>query len=273
MKVKPSVIMMLIATICTFSCEDNDEKIEISLIQVSPGSATISIGETQQFTATPRDNDGNEIDIDVNWFSDNDSVAEVDDNGLAVGISAGGVGIFAMKEGIIGGAALIVMAHPLVGTWDFTNMEQSSVYLAAENIPIFGLAEGDTIWAGSVGWAEFSALGVNAEVIIQVDGNFLLEGDLPVANDTLGFTPDIIHLVDTGIWEHDETAGTFILDGELYDFGGLLTLDDPDNPTIMTLAYVEMYTNLEKVLQFSGYFYDVLLHEYSYTILELTKQP
>ncbi len=162
---------------------------------------------------------------------------------------------------------------PLVGTWNMSNMEQSSIYTASADITTLGFAAGDTVASGGMVWAEFSALGVNAEVVVKDDGTFTLAGNLPSANDTLGVAPNIIPLTDSGIWTHDETAGTFVLDGGLYDLGGVLTLDDPDDPTTMTLIYSELDEDLNKVLPVAGVgYFDVVLDESSTTTLGFTKE-
>ncbi|MFH1852149.1 MAG: hypothetical protein ABIA75_07390 [Candidatus Neomarinimicrobiota bacterium] len=161
----------------------------------------------------------------------------------------------------------------LVGTWTMTNMAQNSVYTAATAIAALGFAEDDTVASGGMVWAQFSALGVDAEVVVKDDGTFTLSGHLPSANDTLGIAPTIIPLTDSGTWTHDETVGSFILNGGLYDLGGLLTLDDPDNPTTMTLVYSELDEDLVKVLPVTGVgYFTVTLDEHSTTTLGFTKQ-
>ncbi|MBC8400882.1 MAG: hypothetical protein H8E14_05280 [Candidatus Marinimicrobia bacterium] len=164
---------------------------------------------------------------------------------------------------------------PLVGTWTMSNMEQSSTYLAAEDAVTqgYGFAIGDTIGSGAMVWAQFSELGVNADVVVKDDDTFTLVGNLPSANDTLGVAPTIVPLTDSGVWTHDETAGTFILDGGLYDLGGVLTLDDPDDPTTMTLVYSELDEDLAKVVVHPTYGdLNVLIDEHSATTLGFTKQ-
>lgn len=162
---------------------------------------------------------------------------------------------------------------PLVGTWAMSNMEQAAVYTAAADITALGFAEGDPVATGGMVWAQFSALGVEAEVVVKDNGEFTLVGSLPQANDTLGVAPTIVALTDAGTWTHDETAGTFILDGSLYDLGGLLTLDDPDDPTTMTLVYSELDADLTRVLPVAGVgYFTVLLDEHSTTTLGFTKE-
>jgi len=163
--------------------------------------------------------------------------------------------------------------HPLVGTWTMDNMSQTSVFVAAVDLAALGFAEGDTIASGGLTWAEFSALGVNASVIVNDDNTFTLNGNLPTANDTLGVAPSIIPLTDEGTWEAAEDLSTFLLDGALYDLGGLLTVDDENDPTDMGLAYSEIDTSLAKVLPVAGVgYFDILVDEHSSTVLGFVRE-
>ena len=163
--------------------------------------------------------------------------------------------------------------HPLVGTWTMDNMSQTSVFVAAVDLAALGFAEGDTIASGGLTWAEFSALGVSASVIVNDDNTFTLTGSLPTANDTLGVAPSIIPLTDGGTWEAAEDLSTFLLDGALYDLGGLLTVDDMDDPTDMGLAYSEIDTSLARVLPVAGVgYFDILVDEHSSTVLGFVRE-
>ncbi|MCP5495770.1 MAG: Ig-like domain-containing protein [Leptospiraceae bacterium] len=86
----------------------------LSSISVSPGSATIVAGTTQQFTATGIYSDGTSQDITdvVSWSSANEVIAMASNisgnNGLTYGDSAGTVGITATLDGVSGSANLTV---------------------------------------------------------------------------------------------------------------------------------------------------------------------
>jgi uncharacterized protein YjdB len=60
-------------------------------IAVAPGTATLSVGDTQQFTATAYYSDGSSKDVtsEVVWASAKDGVATIDNAGLASGKDAG----------------------------------------------------------------------------------------------------------------------------------------------------------------------------------------
>lgn len=130
--------------------------------------------------------------------------------------------------------------HPLVGTWDMSNMEQSSTYYAdTDDYTLYGINRGDALGAGAMTWTEFSALGVSATIDLKDDFTFTLSGYLPVSSDTLGFAPSIVPLNDLGTWEAAADLSTLLIDGGIYDLGGALTLDDQDNPTVISMYYTE----------------------------------
>ncbi len=131
---------------------------------------------------------------------------------------------------------------PLVGEWVMSNMEQSSTYVAADSITALGYGPGTPLGSGSMVWAQFSALGVSATVNLKEDNTFTLTGNLPVANDTLGFAPSIVPLNDQGTWTAATDYSTLLIDGGLYDLGGALTMDDPTNPTELSMVYSQVDT-------------------------------
>lgn len=81
----------------------------VASIGVAPTTASISVGDKQQFTATLKDAAGNVLTgRPVTWMSGAPSVATVDNSGVATGIGAGSVVIIASAEGKQGTADLDV---------------------------------------------------------------------------------------------------------------------------------------------------------------------
>ena len=76
-------------------------------ISVTPISATIEEGQTQQFIATGSFDDGSTADLTstATWASSYSAVATVDASGLATGIAAGTTGITATQDGFTSNAA------------------------------------------------------------------------------------------------------------------------------------------------------------------------
>ena len=85
-------------------------------LAVSPSTAVIPLGTTQQFQAIATYTDGTTQDLTTSatWSSDTKSVALVSSNGLASGIGIGGANITATASGVSGCRALTVGPPALV---------------------------------------------------------------------------------------------------------------------------------------------------------------
>jgi len=162
--------------------------------------------------------------------------------------------------------------HILTGTWDLSNMEQTSSYSVAAG-DVSGMPPGMPLGSGTVDWTGFQALGVAATVVLENDFTFTLSGMLPSANDTLGANPNIVTLNDLGTWTAAEDMSTLLIDGGLYDIGGMATYDDIDAPTTISLAYADTSESMKVVYNsLAGIFMDVLVQDASSTVLGFTKQ-
>ena len=81
-------------------------------ITVAPATASVAVGQTQQFTATANYSDGTTANLTstVVWKSGNNKVAAVNNAGLAKGIASGTATITASQMGKSGTATLTVIA-------------------------------------------------------------------------------------------------------------------------------------------------------------------
>src|SRR5204863_239008 len=87
--------------------------VPVASVAVTPASATIQVGQTQQLAATLKDASGNTLSgRAVSWSSSNSSVASVSSSGLVTGIAAGSAVITATSEGKSGRATLTLVAPP-----------------------------------------------------------------------------------------------------------------------------------------------------------------
>ncbi len=82
----------------------------LSSLAVSPATASIQAGESQQFTATAKYNDGSTADVSstVTWTVNSSSIASVSKSGLVTASAAGSVTVTASLNGMTGSAALTV---------------------------------------------------------------------------------------------------------------------------------------------------------------------
>ena len=82
----------------------------VGSIEVQPLEATLEPGGTQQYVAIVSDLHGNPMSADVVWSSSNESVAAVDQSGLATAVGEGTAIITATAEFVSGSATLTVEA-------------------------------------------------------------------------------------------------------------------------------------------------------------------
>ncbi len=122
--------------------------VPVAIVSVTPTSASIPAGRTQQFTATPLDAQGNPLSGRViSWLSGAPTVATVDQTGLATGIGVGSAVIIATVEGQQGTVTLNVTAvsvaavnvTPNAGTLQIGNSLQLAASITdAAGVPIPG---------------------------------------------------------------------------------------------------------------------------------------
>jgi Big-like domain-containing protein len=131
--------------------------IPVASVSVSPPSATLSLGATQQLSAVTKDSAGNTLTGRVvTWSSSNPTVATVSVSGLGTAIAAGSATITATSEGKNGTSAITVQAPPPVS--------HAGYYVAPTGSPIgdgsaarpwdlatalarpLAVQPGDTIW-------------------------------------------------------------------------------------------------------------------------------
>jgi len=88
--------------------------VPVASVVVAPGSGTLRIGTSAQFSATTKDSAGNTLTgRAVTWSSSAPGVASVSANGLVNGVSAGSVTITASSEGKSGTSSVTVTVVPV----------------------------------------------------------------------------------------------------------------------------------------------------------------
>jgi FG-GAP-like repeat/Bacterial Ig-like domain (group 2)/FG-GAP repeat len=85
--------------------------VTLQSISVSPQNSAVSVGQTQQFTATGKYSDGSTQSLtSVTWSSNTATVGTISSSGLAMGVAAGTTTIGASSGGISGSTMLTVNA-------------------------------------------------------------------------------------------------------------------------------------------------------------------
>src|SRR5881398_3048948 len=88
--------------------------VPVASVTVSPGTASVQVGQTVQLTATSKDASGNPLSgRPVSWGSSNTAVATVSGSGLVTGVTAGAATITATSEGQSGTATITVSTVPV----------------------------------------------------------------------------------------------------------------------------------------------------------------
>src|SRR3989454_9034300 len=88
--------------------------VPVASVALTPATATIQVGQTQQLAATLKDASGNTLSgRAVSWSSATPSVASVSGSGLVTGITVGSATLAATSEGQSGTAAIAVTTIPV----------------------------------------------------------------------------------------------------------------------------------------------------------------
>lgn len=96
----------------------NDPEYTPTAIVVSPSDVTIEEGDTQQFAAEVKDEQGNTLDgVAVEWESSNETIATINSEGLAAGITEGTTNIVASTGDLSGSANLEVEESEQEKSW------------------------------------------------------------------------------------------------------------------------------------------------------------
>ncbi len=142
---------------------------ELRSLAVSPATASIPAGDSQQFTATGTYSDGSTADLsaDASWTSDATSVATVDASGLASGLAVGDATISASYGGFSADAALTVTADnqpPTASDDSYSTPEDTSLSVVAPGVlQNDSDPEGDSLNAVVQGTTSHGTLTLNSD--------------------------------------------------------------------------------------------------------------
>jgi hypothetical protein len=139
---------------------------------VTPDSASIPVGGTQQFTATVLDLHGNPLATPVTWASSNTAVATVDGSGLATGVAVGQTTITATAQAASGSATLTVFnpnTPPVANPDTFEAIGNVTVPVAAPGV-LANDTDGESNPLSAVPGTYATAAG--GTVTVNADGSF-----------------------------------------------------------------------------------------------------
>lgn len=89
----------------------------LASLSISPGTATVNIGATQQFTATAKDTTGAVMSgVTFSWNTSNSSSATVNASGLVTGVAPGTANITVTAGSITSPAAIVTVPTPPVAS-------------------------------------------------------------------------------------------------------------------------------------------------------------
>ncbi|HEY8310573.1 MAG TPA: Ig-like domain-containing protein, partial [Gemmatimonadaceae bacterium] len=94
----------------------------VTSVTVSPTAPSVTVGQTQQMTATTTDINGQPLSgRSVTWASDNSAVASVDPStGVVTAVAAGTANITATSEGVTSSPAVVTVTNVAVATVEVT---------------------------------------------------------------------------------------------------------------------------------------------------------
>ncbi len=130
----------------------------------------------------------------------------------------------------------MLVPSPLVGIWYLRGMSLSADYYMAQDAPEIGLYSGNHVGSGTISEYEFSALGVTMQIEFQRDSTYLLDGYLPVFNDTLGHAPLIIPLYDMGVFDYNSYLNWLTMSGSLLAIQGYISIETAVKPPLAELV-------------------------------------
>jgi DNA/RNA endonuclease G (NUC1) len=85
----------------------------VATVSVTPGNATMAVGDTRQYTATGRDGSGQVASTTFTWSSSNEAVATVSASGLVTAVANGSASIRATSaNGVLGSTPVTVSTTP-----------------------------------------------------------------------------------------------------------------------------------------------------------------
>lgn len=176
---------------------DNGEPAVVTTVQVTPSARLIdALGNTAQFIATARDQNGNTMTgVILTWSVQSMSVATVDQNGLATAVANGQTSIRATASGVSGSATLTVAQVPAAVV---VSPDPPTLVYVGETVQLSAAVEdanGNRIPNATVTWSSEDAaiVDVDADGLATAvfPGSVMITGTSGTASDDAAVTVDI----------------------------------------------------------------------------------
>jgi subtilisin family serine protease len=165
-------------------------------ILVTPVSASIQVGQTQQYTATAIYSNGSEKDVtgQAAWFSSNSSVATIN-SGLALGVSPGNTDITAVYSDLSSNVATLTVTEPTPVTLESITVTPATAQIIVggkQQYTATGTYSDDTTEdiTAEVLWAS------SASSIATIDSFGLATG---IAEGTAAITAELSGVISDGV--------------------------------------------------------------------------
>jgi alpha-tubulin suppressor-like RCC1 family protein len=98
----------------------------VASVTIAPGTVSVVVGGTATLVATPRDAQGNPININVTtWATNNSAVATVSSTGVVTGVSEGGPVTITAQAGTVSGTAYVTVTAVPIATIEVTSATTS----------------------------------------------------------------------------------------------------------------------------------------------------
>jgi uncharacterized protein YjdB len=141
----------------------------VATVTLSPPTATVLVGDTQQLTPTLKDAGGNVLSgRTVTWGSSNTNVATVSASGLVTGVGAGTATITATSENKSGTATITVNLAPVNTVTVLPNPSSTFVAFTTSLTATLKDANGNTLTGRTVTWqsSNTSVASVNSSGVV-----------------------------------------------------------------------------------------------------------
>jgi hypothetical protein len=183
-------------------------------LTVTPATATVQPGGTQQYTATVTDLHGNVIISPISWSSGAPSIATVSASGLATGVASGTATITATSGGLSGTAQLVV-DQPL-HRWTVMNAPTDQ-----GNWDVWGTSATNIYAANWLGVMHFDGTTWSKIDTVYWHGTLDIHGTSASNIYTAGANGRIMHF-DGQVWSQERYDGSTVFPQQLGDWTNIL---------------------------------------------------